>query len=208
MIGELRGLTPQAEVMRPPRNTHYQVLKGQVPEVVYVPRQSRVIMGINSYGDIVFLPLPGMKWDKIDPALLPHFYHGAQRLFDQRTHSYETARHKKTTTVSRKVGQGDPTHRLPKDSGFMFRTTKRDIYRERKDNELKRKLLELGIDEHKLFLLIHSATHNQMLLETERVKKKKKTSKKDYSISAPFLLFEKKHRKKKATAGNIYKYRR
>lgn len=208
MASELRGYTPQAEVIGPHRFTHHPLDKGQVREVVYTPRRSRVIMGINAYGDIVFIPLPGREWDKVDPALLPHMFRGAERMFDQHHHTYETARHEKTTTVSNDIGRGDPDFRLPKETGFMFKSTKRDIAKERKDNDLKRWLLKMGIDEHKLYLLLHTAVHNQTLIETERAGKKKKKTKKDYSVSAPFMAYEKKHRRKKKTiARNVYTYR-
>lgn len=221
MPGEKRGFTPQAEVVGPPRNTHYMLSKGGVPEVAYVPRKSRVIMGINRFGDVIFIPLPGNRFDNIDPALIPHFIRGAERLFDQGIHSYKTVLHRKTTTVSRDIGYGNSTYRPEKKTGFKFSTTRKDIARERKDKEMKRRLLAMGIDIDKLYLLLHSATHNQTLLEKPSVKKKKNiVSKaikarggnekhkldKSFAVSSPFMAHEKRNRAKKPITGNVYTY--
>lgn len=222
MPGEKRGFTPQAEVVGPPRNTHHMLSKGGIPEVTYVSRKSRVIMGINRFGDVIFIPLPGNRFDAVDPALLPHLHRGAERLFDQRTHSYQTVLHLKTTTVFRDVRRGDGSYRPEKRTGFKFSTTRKDIARERKDKELKRRLTEMGIDVNKLYLLLHSAVHNQTLLEKPSTKKKKNiVSKaikarggrekhkldKSFAVSSPFMEYEKRNKAKKTVAGNVYTYK-
>jgi hypothetical protein len=222
MTGEKRGFMPQAEVMGPLRNTHHQLNRNGTPEVVYTPRRSRVIMGVNRFGDIIFIPLPGSRWDKVDPALLPHFWRGTEQLFDQNAHSYKTSLHRKTTTVSLDISRGDGSHRPEKKTGFMFSRTVKDIARERKDKELKRRLLLMGIDVNKLYLLLHSATHNQTQLEQYAPKKKKKNivSKaikarggnekfkmdKNLAVSSPFMTHEKRVKGKKTIARNVYSY--
>lgn len=222
MAGEKVGVIPQGEIMGRERMRHHKLMRGKTPEVHYSPRRSRVIMGINLYGDVVFIPLPGREWTEVDPAVLPHLLRGTENLFDHSKNSYATALRRKTTTSSVKTNKGDETHRPPKVSGFKFSSTLRDIAEERKSNEMKRRLLSLGIDADKLYLLLHTALHNQVLLERQSPKKAKKdiVSKairgrggnekhrppKNFGVSSPFLEFEKKKKADKLkTSGTIYR---
>lgn len=221
MAGEKIDVIAQGEIVGGERMRHYRLMRGGMPEVHYAPRRSRVIMGINLYGDIVFIPLPGREWNEVDPAVLPHLVRGAEGFFDQTKNSYRSALHRKTTSPSHKTNRGDEAHRLPKTAGFKFSSTARDIAEERKNNEMKRRLLSVGIDADKLYLLLHSALHNQTLLEKQTPKKTKKNivSKairnrggnekhhppKDFGTSAPLLNFEKKRKARGVRiSGTIY----
>jgi hypothetical protein len=119
-------------------------------------------MGVNEFGDFVYIPLPGLS---LNAAFLPHLHRGAEKLFDVATqrNAFATAKKRKTTTSGAFTNRG--VIRPEKIGGFGSKHERKKIDEIRKQNELKRRLLAAGINEYQLFLLLHSAYHSQTLYE-------------------------------------------
>ena len=154
--------TPKAEIMGRPRNRIHRLQRGPSIEIARYPRTSRVIMGADEFGNFVYIPLPALS---LDAASLPHLLRGAEKLFDRAAerNAFTTARRRRTTTGGFIVKDTD--YRSEKKGGFGSAYERRSIKQIREEQELKRRLLANGINEHQLFLLMHSAYHSQTLLE-------------------------------------------
>lgn len=159
---------PQAQIVGKPRNRLFRLQRGPSVEIVRYPRRSRVIMGVDEFGNYDFKPLPRLR---LDARSLPHLDRGTVRLFDRATekNAFTTALRRKTTTSGVPTNKG--VIRPKKFGGFGSEYERRIIGKIRKQNELKRRLLDAGINEHQLFLLMHSAYHSQTLFERLPAKK-------------------------------------
>lgn len=160
--------TPQAQIVGKSRNRLYRLRRGQFFEIARSPRRSRVIMGVDEFGDYDFKPLPKLG---LDARSLPRLDRGTVRLFDRATakNALTTALRRKTTISGVPTNKG--TIRPEKIGGFSSPYERWKIKQIRKEKELKRKLLDANIDEHKLSLLMNSAYHWQTLLERPPAKK-------------------------------------
>ena len=185
----------QGQIAGPPRNTHHHLKRGSTQEIRYVPRRSRMIFGVDESGDFIYIPGP-LLVGLIDPAMLAHLEKGVERLLDtaKQTISYQTAKKKATTMPGFEVPK--PAFCPKKTTGFMFSVTAKEIAKERKENELKRQLREAGIDYNKLYLLLHSAYHSQILLERQQSIKRSLPSYKQGGIRPKELEEMKKQRRK------------
>jgi len=168
------------------------------------PRTPRVFYGITSSG--VLQPLPVSQMKGINPSDFPHLERGAEALLDLPVKpSWTTVRRRKTTIGGYAVI--DTGRRQPKRGGFDSEHERRRIRQIRRENELRRNLLAAGIDKHKLFLLMHSAYHSQMLLE--RPPAKKLSPKTGGFVSHNEVMIMRKQRRRNqrlATSGTIYRY--
>lgn len=154
--------TPQAQRVGKPRNRLHRLQRGPSIEIARYPRTSRVIIGVDKFGNFVYIPLPRLN---LYAHSLPRLHPGAEKLFDRAAErkAFTTAKKRKTTTGGFAVK--DTGYRPKKWGGLGSPYERKRIAQIRRNNELKRKLLKAGIDEHKLFLLMHSAYHSQTLLE-------------------------------------------
>ncbi len=132
------------------------------------PRTSRVFYGITFSS--VLQPLPISKVKGVDPSDFPHLKRGAEVLLDLPVKpSWSTVRRRKTTTGG--FTFYETGYRPRKKEGFAFSTTREEIAKEKKANQLKRELLRHGINYHQLMILLHCAAHSQTLLERPPAKK-------------------------------------
>lgn len=126
--------------------------------------------GINIHNELQYVPVPSLEGRTIVPSDFPHLLSGAQALLGlPAAVSFATAKHRKTTTGGYEIPV--PEYRIEKTGGFKFSSTEEEVREERARGEFKRALLRAGIDIHKLWLLINTAYHNQVLLERYQVKK-------------------------------------
>jgi len=194
----------QGEIVGEMRRRHYPVRRGPSIEVFPYPRRSRVIMGVDESGDCVYIPLPRLK---ISSASLPHLHRGSEHLFNVagQRNAYSTARRRRTTTggfIVRETG-----YRQKKTGGFSSPYELKRVQQIRKEEELKRSLLKMGINEHKLFLLMHSAVHSQVLLENSTpVRRLTSWKKGGFTSSKEAKIMERQRRRNRlARQGTIYR---
>ena len=121
-------------------------------------------MGIDEFGNFIYRRLRGLK---LDASQLPRLHRNTVNLFDKagERNSFSSVIHKRTVIHGTAINRG--TFRSKKVGGFGSVFERRRIGKIRRENELKRKLHEAGIDESKLSLLLHSALHSQTLFEKE-----------------------------------------
>jgi len=198
--------TPQTEIVGRPRNRRYQLRLGPIIETVRFPRRSRVIMGLDEFGNFVYIPLPGLSFDA---RSLPHLHRRAEQLFDRATerNAFTTAKKRKTTISGVLTNRG--VIRPEKVGGFGSKYERKKIRQIRRENELKRRLLAAGINEHQLFLLMHSAYHSQTLLEREAPIRSLSRHKRGGFVSKNEVRIIRKQRlrnQRLAFHGNIYRY--
>lgn len=170
------------------------------------PRTSRIFYGITSSG--VLQPLSVSKVRGVSPSDFPHLMRGAERLLDLPVKpSWSTVRRKKTTTGGFTVKETG--YRPKKWGGLGSPYERRKIAKIREDNELKRRLLAAGINEHQLFLLLHSAIHSQTLLERNAPIRSLPSYKRGGFRSSKEIKEMKKQRRRNqrlASRGTIYHY--
>lgn len=152
--------SPQARIVRS-WNKHYGVKCGPADKIFRYPRKSTVIMGLDQFGNFAYKPLPRLK---LDAHPLPRLHRGAEKLFDiaNQRNAFTTAQRRRTSTG--RFALKDTGFR-PEKKGIASAYERRKIKQIRKEQELKKQLLRAGINEHQLFLLMHSVYHSQTLLE-------------------------------------------
>jgi len=198
--------TPQTEIVGRPRNRRYQLRLGPIIETVRFPRRSRVIMGLDEFGNFVYIPLPGLSFDA---RSLPHLHRRAEQLFDRATerNAFTTAKKRKTTISGVLTNRG--VIRPEKVGGFGSKHEQRRIRQIRRENELKKRLLATGINEHQLFLLMHSAYHSQTLLEIKPPIRSLSRHKQEGFVSKNEVRIMRKQRLKNqhlVSRGTIFRY--
>ncbi|MDO9027349.1 MAG: hypothetical protein Q7U68_00575 [Candidatus Roizmanbacteria bacterium] len=196
--------TPQAEIFYKPRNRLYRLRRGSAIEIARSPRTSRVIMGVDKLGNFIYIPLPRLR---LDAHSLPHLHRGTERLFNRATerNAFTTAKKRKTTTGGFAVRDtGYPPEKV---GGFGSKHERRRIRQIRREKELERRLRDAGIDEHKLFLLIHSVLHNQTRFTETRPKRiSPKTGGFRSSNEVRIMRKQRRRNQRFATSGTIYRY--
>ena len=196
--------TPQGEVFGRPRNRLYRLRRGSAVEIARSPRTSRVIMGVDKLGNFIYIPLPRLN---LNASSLPHLHRGAEQLFDSayQRNAFTTALRRKTTTSGVLTNRG--IIRPEKVGGFGSKHEQRRIRQIRKDNELKKRLLAAGINEHQLFLLMHSVLHNQTRFTETRPKRiSPKTGGFRSSNEVRIMRKQRRRNQRLATSGTIYRY--
>lgn len=205
-MGVKPEFTPQTEIMGRPRDRIYRLQRGPSIETAPYPRTSRVIMGVDEFGNFVYIPLPKLS---LDAASLPHLHHGAEKLFDKAAerNAFTSAKRRRTTIGG--FSAQDTGYRQEKTGGFTSTHEQRRIRQIRKEQELKRELLRYGINEHQLFLLMHSAYHSQTRLEKEAPIRSLPRYKQGGFVSKNEIKIMRKQRlrnQRLAPHGNVYQY--
>jgi len=194
---------PQARIVRP-WNKHYGVKYGSADKIFLHPQKSTVLMGLDQFGNFAYKPLPRLK---LDAHPLPRLHRGAEKLFDvaNQRNAFTTAQRRRTSTGGFAF---EDTGFRPEKKGIASTYERRKIKQIRKEQELKRQLLQAGISEHQLFLLMHSAAHSQTLFEQETPTKSLSHYKRGgFESSKERIIMEKQRRRNKrlASHGNIYR---
>lgn len=196
--------TPQARSVRL-WNKHYSVKRGPANKFFRYPRKSTILMGLDQFGNFTYKPLPGLK---LNAHSLPRLHRGAEKLFDtaNQRNAFTTAQRRRTSTGGFALKD---TGFRPEKKGIASVHEQGKIKQIRKEKELKRQLLQAGISEHKLFLLMHSAVHSQTLLEKEPPRRPLPSWKRGgMSLKEVKEIRKQKLKNQRALAksGNIYHY--
>jgi hypothetical protein len=145
------SFTPMAEITGlKPRNRLYRL--GQ--KRFGYPRTTRIIVGLNEFGDTVVYSLGELKKMKgrINTSAYPHLLRGAEKYLGSpfQRRSFPAVYRKRTTTGGFKIREsGFRQQKI----GFGSVYELKKIRRLRKEAEFERFLLQAGINEHQLFLL-------------------------------------------------------
>ncbi len=155
--------TLQGNIVGRLHNKRYGLRRGSATEIFRSPGKSKVIVGVDEFGNIIYRRLRGLKFNA---SSLPRLDRNTVNLFDRATerNAFSSAIRKKTVIRGYSVNKSDYRE---KRLGIGSVSERRKIAKIRKEKELKRQLLRAGINEHKLFLLMHSALHSQTRLEKE-----------------------------------------
>lgn len=201
----MRGeFMPQGNIIGGIHNKIHRLHRGQSVVKLRHPGQSKILVGVDEFGNTSYRCLRGHKFDA---SSLYRLHRNTVNLSEKAGERNAYSTEKRKRTVISGVAAKRNTFRPRKVKGFMFPATSREIAKDKKENALKRRLKEAGIDEHKLFLLIHSAYHSQTNFEKELPRRPLPSWKK--SGMSPYEIKEMKKQRLKnqrvlARSGNIY----
>ena len=198
----------QGKIIGNKYHKRYGLGHGSSKEIFKRPGRSKVIVGVDEFGNTAYRRLRGAKFDA---SSLHTLTRKTVDLFEKAgaRNSYSSEIHKRTVIYGHEFERRN--FRSKKVKGFMFPSTSREVAHERKKNDLRRELKEAGINEHQLFLLMHSSPHSQTHFEKELPRRPLAPWKKGGMFPQEAKEIARQRRKNQralARSGNIFQYHR